>query len=168
MHLKGFGEGQCFTNKAPPALAQGVVEALHVICRAPFGVVGLMVAGGQDIVIALQDGPYQVGFGGQRGGIEPKGAGRWRHCADPVRRATIWRVRRHKASHSPVTPRRRWPTKLHSSSSSRTSSGWAATKVNKVAASGGTFRAFFQTGGYRVARHAESSGESPSRREGRS
>ena len=22
MHLKGFGEGQCFTNKAPPALAQ--------------------------------------------------------------------------------------------------------------------------------------------------
>ena len=53
MYLKGFGKGQCFTNKAPPALAQGVVEALHVICRTPFGVAGLMVAGRQDIVIAL-------------------------------------------------------------------------------------------------------------------
>ena len=38
MHLKGFGEGQCFTNKAAQALAQGVVEALDVMSRASFGV----------------------------------------------------------------------------------------------------------------------------------
>ena len=38
MHLKGFGEGQCFTNKAAQALAQDVVEALDVMSRASFGV----------------------------------------------------------------------------------------------------------------------------------
>ena len=38
MHLKGFGEGQFFTNKAAQALAQGVVEALDVMSRASFGV----------------------------------------------------------------------------------------------------------------------------------
>ena len=54
MHVKGFGKGQCFTNKAPEALAQGVVEALDVICRAPFRVASLMLAGRQNIVIALQ------------------------------------------------------------------------------------------------------------------
>ncbi len=30
MHLKGFGEGQCFANKAPQALAQGVVDTSFV------------------------------------------------------------------------------------------------------------------------------------------
>ncbi len=54
MHLKEFGEGQCFSNKAPQALAQGIVKALDVMSRAPFGVAGLMLAGRQDIVIALQ------------------------------------------------------------------------------------------------------------------
>ena len=54
VHSRAFGEGQCFTNKAPEALAQGVVEALDVICRASFGVAGLMLAGRQNIVIALQ------------------------------------------------------------------------------------------------------------------
>ena len=34
-------------------------------------------------------------------------------------------------------------------------------RPTKVAASGGTFSAFFQSGGHRIARHAENSGESP-------
>ena len=54
MHVKGFGEGQCFTHQTPEALAQGVVEALDVICRTSFGVAGLMLAARQDSVIALQ------------------------------------------------------------------------------------------------------------------
>ena len=48
MQLKEFGEGQCFTNKASQALAQGVVEALDVMRRSPFGVAGLMLASRQD------------------------------------------------------------------------------------------------------------------------
>ena len=40
VHSRAFGEGQCFTHQTPEALAQGVVEALDVICRASFGVAG--------------------------------------------------------------------------------------------------------------------------------
>ena len=32
------------------------------------------------------DDPYTVGLDGKRAGYAPKGAGRWRHCADRVRR----------------------------------------------------------------------------------
>ena len=54
VHLAVLGKRQGFADQPPEALAQGVVEALDVICRAPFGVAGLMLAGRQDIVIALQ------------------------------------------------------------------------------------------------------------------
>lgn len=53
MHLKGFGKGQCSANEAPQALAQRVVEALHVIRQAPFGVAGLVLTSRQDVVITL-------------------------------------------------------------------------------------------------------------------
>ena len=53
MHVKGFGEGQCFTNKAAQVLTQGVIEAFDVVGGA-FGVRGLMLASRQDIVVALQ------------------------------------------------------------------------------------------------------------------
>lgn len=69
-------------------------------------------------------------------------------------------MRRHKASHSQITPRRRWRTKLHSSSSSRMSWGWAGAKV---ASSGGNCWAFFEPLGNRVARHPENPGQSPQR-----
>jgi hypothetical protein len=45
VHSRACGERQGFTNKAPEALAQGVVEALDVMCRAPFWVAGLVLAG---------------------------------------------------------------------------------------------------------------------------
>ena len=54
VHSRAFGERQGFAHQTPEALAQGVVEALDVICRAPFGVAGLMLASRQDIVITLQ------------------------------------------------------------------------------------------------------------------
>ena len=53
MQLKGFGKRQCFTNKAPQALAQGVVEAFNGVGWS-FGIRGLVLSGGQDIVIAFQ------------------------------------------------------------------------------------------------------------------
>ena len=37
-------------EQAPQALAQGVIEAIDVMGRAPLGVVGLMLAGRQDSV----------------------------------------------------------------------------------------------------------------------
>ena len=54
MHTGAFGKGKGFAHESPETLAQGVVEALDVICRTSFGVAGLMLAGRQDIVVALQ------------------------------------------------------------------------------------------------------------------
>ena len=49
-----FGKRKGLAHEPLQALAQGVVEALNVMGRAPFGVAGLMLAGRQDVVIALQ------------------------------------------------------------------------------------------------------------------
>ena len=54
MHLKRLGKRQGFANEAAEALAKCVVEALHVVRRTPFGVARVMLAGRQDVVIALQ------------------------------------------------------------------------------------------------------------------
>ena len=54
MHLSGLGKGEGFANEAAEALAKCVVEALHVVRRTPFGVARVMLAGRQDVVIALQ------------------------------------------------------------------------------------------------------------------
>ena len=54
MHTGAFGKGKGFAHESPETLAQGIVKALNVMSRAPFGVAGLMLAGRQDIVVALQ------------------------------------------------------------------------------------------------------------------
>ena len=48
-----FGKGQGFVHQTPEALAKGVVESLNGVGRV-FGIRGLVLSGGQDIVIALQ------------------------------------------------------------------------------------------------------------------
>ena len=54
VHFGAFGKRKGLAHEPPEALAQGVVEALDVMSRAPFGVAGLMLAGRQDVVVALQ------------------------------------------------------------------------------------------------------------------
>lgn len=76
----------------------------------------------------------------------------------PKAQATLWRVRRHKASHSQITPRRRWPTNVHNSSSSSTS---PSSLGARVCSSGGRVRAFFEPGADGVARHAKRPAQSP-------
>ena len=54
VHLEGFGKRQGFANEAAQTLAKGIVETLNAICGATLGVVGVMLVGGQDVVVALQ------------------------------------------------------------------------------------------------------------------
>ena len=52
VHSRAFGERQGFAHQTPEALAQGVVEALDGVGRT-FGIRGLVLSGGQDIVIGV-------------------------------------------------------------------------------------------------------------------
>ena len=121
VHLGAFGKRKGLAHEPPQVLAQGVVEALDVV-GGTFGIRGLVLSGGQDVVIAFQmigaqqaltisrwdAGPKQLAVASSRG---------------PKAQATIWRVRRQRASHSQTAPRRRQRTNVHISSSSKTSSG---------------------------------------------
>ena len=53
VHFLAFGKGKGLAHEPPEALAQGIVEAFDVVGGA-FGVRGLMLAGRQDVVVALQ------------------------------------------------------------------------------------------------------------------
>ena len=53
VHFGAFGKRKGLAHEPPEALAQGIVEAFDVVGGA-FGVRGLMLAGRQDVVIALQ------------------------------------------------------------------------------------------------------------------
>lgn len=53
VHLERFGKRPGFANEATQALAEGIVETLHVIRGATLGVVGVMLGGGQALVVAL-------------------------------------------------------------------------------------------------------------------
>jgi|GEM_PF-2891750 len=75
VHLEGFGKRQGFANEAAQTLAKGIVETLNAICGATLGVVGVMLVGGQDVVVALQViGIKQTLAVSQRDAI-PKGPG---------------------------------------------------------------------------------------------
>lgn len=54
VHLKGFGKRQGFANEAAQTLAKGIVETLNMVGGATLRVVGVMLVGGQDVVVALQ------------------------------------------------------------------------------------------------------------------
>ena len=87
MHVKGFGEGQCFTHQTPEALAQGVVETLDGVgwtsglwnTRTGVGLLGARCD-------SFPNDRCTSGLDGKRAEYEPKGAGRWHRCADPGRR----------------------------------------------------------------------------------
>jgi hypothetical protein len=53
VHLGAFGKRKGLAHQPPQALAQGVVEALDVVGGA-FGIRGLVLSGGQDVMIAFQ------------------------------------------------------------------------------------------------------------------
>lgn len=53
VHLERFGKKPGIANEAAQALAEGIVETLHVIRGATLGVVGVCW-GGQALVVALQ------------------------------------------------------------------------------------------------------------------
>ena len=53
VHLERFGKRQGFANEAAQALVEGIVETLNVIRGATLGVVGVMLIGGQDIMVTL-------------------------------------------------------------------------------------------------------------------
>ena len=54
VHLERFGKRQGFANETAQALAEGIVETPNVIRGDPLGVAGVMLVGGQDVVVALQ------------------------------------------------------------------------------------------------------------------
>lgn len=54
VHLERFGKRQGFSNEAAEVLVEGIVETLNVIFGAALGIVGVMLVGGQDIMVALQ------------------------------------------------------------------------------------------------------------------
>jgi len=70
VHLGAFGKRKGLAHQPPQALAQGVVETLDAVGGTPFGITGLMLGGGEYVVVALQvigpENPLAATFGNPR------------------------------------------------------------------------------------------------------